>query len=72
MKTIAVVSQGESDLTEAIGQSGIDYRIIAPNDIGFADLDCYDGVALLGGTTEKPLLLNAPSRISVDRQIAAA
>jgi hypothetical protein len=71
MSRIAVISRAESDISRVLEHSGHEVRLIHPDEVASYDLDQDDAIAILGGVSAEPILLAAPARIAVDRQIAA-
>lgn len=71
MSRIAVISRAESDVSRVLEHSGHEVRMIHPDEVVSHDLRQDDAIAILGGVSAEPILLGAPARIAVDREIAA-
>jgi hypothetical protein len=67
-KNLAVIADGPSDLLDMIRLNDIEHTVFQPGKIP-APLDDFDAIALLGGTSDKPLLLHPRERNFVEEQI---
>ncbi|WP_146762448.1 hypothetical protein [Paenibacillus contaminans] len=68
-KKIAIITENKSDLSELLQKAIPGTRIIKPEHLTLVDLDAFDAIAVLGGTQEKPLMLQPRSRASIEAQI---
>ena len=62
---LLIISRRESDLSKIL-MSVCDGKLISPDERDIKDADSYDCAAILGGTEEKPLVLNAYLRSALE------
>ncbi|WP_129721271.1 hypothetical protein [Xylanivirga thermophila] len=65
-KSLLVVTEGRSDLLDILRNLDIVLDVVKPNEISNIDLGKYYSIALLGGVSDKPLMLHPKDRILVD------
>ncbi|TMV52688.1 hypothetical protein FE783_00380 [Paenibacillus mesophilus] len=69
-RKVAVVTIDSSDLLDFLQQHA-EVTILRPEEASSVDLGPYEAIALLGGVSDKPMLLPAASRNAVEAQIKA-
>lgn len=71
MKNIAVITQGESDVSKLISEiSGVNVQYIKPTEVLNYNLDYYNTICIMGGLDKTPLVLGAQERIKIEEQMA--
>jgi len=74
-KKIAVIANGKSDLLDILLNNSIksaaEYSIctLKPNEVHKHDLNSFHSIAILGGTSDKPLILSPVDRVKIEEQI---
>jgi hypothetical protein len=68
-KSIAVITEQDSDLLQALYRTGAKIDVIRPAEVSGTRLEGCDAVALLGGASDEPLLLGAGQRMAVENEL---
>lgn len=63
---LLIITRRKSDLTEILA-SVADVEVFSNEDTFIPEIDGYDGAAVLGGTEDKPIILNAYLREALER-----
>jgi len=66
---VVVITRESSNLLSLLKAWGNQVEVIAPEDIPGTDLNSFDAIALIGGTSDKPLLLKASERVLIEEQL---
>ncbi|WP_309118944.1 hypothetical protein [Paenibacillus sp.] len=68
-KNIAIITAESSDLSELMLAFEPTATLIKPGEVSRYDLDRFEAIALLGGVSDKPLLLAPEERLLVEKEI---
>ncbi len=63
---LLLITREKSDLSKMLF-SASECRVISPDEYDIEDMYFYDGVAVLGGTEDKPIILNAYLRAALEK-----
>jgi len=67
---VIIITRDSSDLLQLLKDWNGLVEVIAPEDVPETDLNEYDAIAILGGTSNLPLMFKAKERMKVEEQIA--
>lgn len=68
-RKIAVITDGSSDLLEIMLNAEPRLQVLKREEVATADLDSFDAFAIIGGTSDKPMLFSPNERIRIENQI---
>ena len=68
-KNLAVITNCESDFLKLLSNCNVKMCIIKPSEVHEKDLNLFDSIAILGGTSNKPLILAPADRVEIEKQI---
>jgi len=70
-KTIAIITNADSDMSILLERSGLSTLRMTADAVDADALDACSAIAILGGTTDKPLLFHPRARVLIERQMQA-
>lgn len=68
-KIIAVITEGDSDLLDALNKSQIKNVAIKPSEVHNFNLDSFHSIAIIGGNSNNPLILHPRDRVKVEEEL---
>ncbi|GAA3413563.1 hypothetical protein ACFFNY_06720 [Paenibacillus hodogayensis] len=71
LRKLAVITAESNDLLQYLQQLHGDIEVIRPEAVASADLTPFAAIALLGGVSDKPMLLRAAARNAVEAELKA-
>ena len=66
---LLVITDEASNLLDILRKSSPTLTVIRPSEIPETDLHAFGAIAILGGVSDKPLLLAARERIAIEAEI---
>lgn len=67
---VVIITRDESNLLDYIQTINPSIQVISPEEIIATDLTVFDSIAILGGTSESPILFTADQRAPIENEIA--
>lgn len=68
-KVVAVITESDSDILQLLKSNDINTVVFKPGEIQCQSFDDFYSVAILGGVSEKPVMLNPRERVLIEEQI---
>jgi len=68
-RIIAVITETKSDVLEILQLNNVCVKTFQPGNINLTNLDDFDAIAILGGSCDKPILLDCKERMLVEKQL---